>query len=154
MRDKGERNKIISKLTEWVKRYWPAEVAAIIGALVGGALAHCFFDEPITTALGGTWGENAGYYGLIIFRDLNKKKQKGEQITFPGVLKILRNIAIEFGPAEYLDSFVIRPAAMYFFPKLTGNVPLGLFLGKISADVTFYLPAILTYEIRTKYLKD
>ena len=51
-----------------------------------------------------------------------------------------------FGFAEYLDSFVIRPSA--------GNVALGLVLGKLIADVTFYVPTIFFYELRKKYIKN
>ncbi|HAU99407.1 MAG: hypothetical protein UX04_C0006G0034 [Microgenomates group bacterium GW2011_GWF2_45_18] len=59
-----------------------------------------------------------------------------------------------FGFAEYLDSFVIRPSAMYFFSTWTGNVALGLVLGKLIADVTFYVPTIFFYELRKKYIKN
>ena len=52
-----------SKIIEWIKRYFPAEICAIIGALIGGLITHTLFKNPIYTALGGTWGENTGYYG-------------------------------------------------------------------------------------------
>lgn len=148
------KGKLLIKPIEWIKRYLPAEIAAIIGALFGGLLTHYLFQNPIMTALGGTWGENAGYYGKILFDDFKKRKLKYGKVTLGGVLKILRNAIIEFGPGEYLDSFIIRPAAMYFFLKVTGSVPLGLFLGKISADITFYIPTIMGYEFRKKYIKD
>ena len=99
-------------------------------------------------------GENIGYYGQILYTDIKARKEKDEKITLIGLLKVLRNTVIEFGPGEYLDSFIIRPAAMYFFPRVTGSVVLGLFLGKISADVTFYLPTIFAYEFRKKRFKD
>ncbi len=147
-------NKILSKIKEWLVRYLPAEIVAIIGAMIGGLATHYFFDNPVITALGGTWGENIGYYGQILYADLKSRKEKDEKITPAGVLKVLRNVIVEFGPGEYLDSFVIRPAAMYFFPQATGNVALGLLLGKLSADVTFYLPTIFAYEFRKKVFKD
>lgn len=60
----------------------------------------------------------------------------------------------EFGVAEYFDSFVMRPTMMYLMPRITGNLTLGLILGKFTADVTFYVPTIIFYELRKKYLKD
>jgi hypothetical protein len=146
--------RLLSKLMEWLKRYFPAEIVAIIGAMTGGLVTHYLFNNPILTALGGTWGENLGYYGKILYSDVKARKEMDEKITFIGLVKVLRNAVVEFGLAEYLDSFLIRPSAMYFFPKWTGNVALGLFLGKISAYVTFYAPTIFFYELRKKYLKD
>lgn len=145
---------MFSKLKEWIQRYLPAEIFAIIGAMVGGLVTHLLFQNPITTALGGTWGENIGFYGQILYQDIRKRRQKDEKITLVGLLKVLRNEIVEFGPGEYLDSFIIRPTAMYFFPTITGNVALGLFLGKISADITFYAPTIVAYELRKKMFRD
>ncbi|HAU98770.1 MAG: hypothetical protein UX04_C0002G0058 [Microgenomates group bacterium GW2011_GWF2_45_18] len=148
-----QRN-VPAKISEWLTRYFPAEIIAIIGAMAGGLLTHYFFHNPVLTALGGTWGENIGYYGKILYSDVQARKKMDEKITFISIVKVFRNAIVEFGFAEYLDSFIIRPFAMYFFPKWTGNVVLGLFLGKISADVTFYLPTIFFYELRKKYFKD
>lgn len=142
------------KIIEWIKRYLPAEICALVGALTGGMITHFLFAKPVVTALGGTWGENIGYYGQILYVDIRKRKQKDERMTFIGLLKVLRDMIVEFSAGEYFDSFLIRPAAMYFFPRLVGSVPLGLLLGKISADVTFYLPTIVSYELRKKYIKD
>jgi len=142
------------KIIDWIKRYLPAEIFAIIGALVGGSIIHLQFNNPILTALGGTWGENIGFYGYIISTDIRKRKKKDKEITPLGALKILRDLILEFGAGEYLDSFVIRPFAMYYFPTLLNNVPLGLLLGKLTADVTFYIPTIFSYEMRKKYVRD
>lgn len=145
---------ILSKIKEWVRRYLPAEIAAIVGAMAGGLLVHQIFHSPVLTALGGTWGENVGYYGKIIHADIKARMQLDEKITLRGVVTVLRNAVIEFGLAEYFDSFLIRPLTMYFFTQWSGNIAIGLFLGKISADVTFYTPAIFFYELRKQYLKE
>lgn len=116
----------------------------------GGLLLHTLTHNAIGTALGGTWGENIAYYSFIIFRDFKRRPRK----NFSEFWKISRNLLIEFGPAEFLDSFFIRPTAMYFFPKLLNNIALGLVAGKLSADFIFYIPTILGYEFRKKYFKD
>lgn len=142
------------KLVEWLRRYLPAELVAFVSGLIGGLGMHYLFGNPVLTALGGTWGENIGFYGEILFSDLRARKKRDEHITFVGSLKVLRNAIVEFGTAEYLDSFFIRPVAMYVSIQLTNNVWLGLILGKLIADVTFYIPTLAGYELRKKYLKD
>jgi hypothetical protein len=142
------------KLNEWIKRYLVAEIFALIGAVAGGTILNLIFHNSVLTALGGTWGENSGYYGYIISKDLEQRKAKGEKIFPSGILKVTRGIILEFGVAEYLDSFLVRPSAMYIFPKLVGNMPLGLIMGKFSADLIFYIPTIISYELKKKFLKD
>jgi hypothetical protein len=117
-------------------------------------ISNTAFHNPIFTALGGTWGENLGFYGKILYSDIADRRKRDEKITFMGCLKVLRNAIFEFGVAELADSFAIRPYAMYFFPQLTGNVVLGLILGKFSADIIFYFPTIIFYEVRKKLFKD
>jgi hypothetical protein len=65
----------------------------------------------------------------------------------------IRNIILEFGFSEILDSLFIRPFMMYIFPILIGNVELGIFAGKIAADIVFYVPTIFAYELRKKHLR-
>jgi len=54
-------------------------------------------------------------------------------------------LLVEFGPAELLDTFVIRPAAIGFTVWLLGPA-LGILAGKLLADVAFYALAIATHE--------
>lgn len=143
-----------TKIRIWSKRYLPAEIFATLGALAGGLSTNIIFNNSLITAFGATWGENLGYYGVIIFRDLRKKHKEHKKVTFSILLRVLRNMIIEFGPAESLDSFLIRPFAMYFFPILLNNLTLGLLIGKFAADFTFYIPTIISYELRTKFLND
>lgn len=119
-----------------------------------GLVTNHFFHNPVITAIGATWGENLGFYGRILYADVLDRKRRDQEITLVGLLKVLRNAIVEFGPAEYLDSFLIRPITMYFFPQITGNIVIGLFLGKISADVTFYVPTVIAYELRKKHLNN
>jgi hypothetical protein len=38
-------------------------------------------------------------------------------------------------------------------PTLLGNFTLEILIGKLMADISFYLVAIIFYELRKKYLK-
>lgn len=142
---------MLTKIKVWIKRYLPAEAFAIIGTLIGGSVVSIIFRNSILTALGGTWGENIGYYGFIILRDLKRLKEKHKKITVLIFVKLIRNLFIEFGPSEYLDSFIIRPFAMYIFPLTLHNLYLGLIVGKFAADITFYIPTIISYELKNKF---
>ncbi len=108
----------------WIRRYGPAEIIAVFGALIGGTVINILSHNALLTALGGT------------------------------LSKLVRNLLLEFGPAEYLDSFVIRPFYMYIFPKIFNNLVLGLIIGKFAADITFYIPTIISFELKNKFLKD
>ncbi len=104
--------------------------------------------------MGATWGENIGYYGKVLFSEIKARLKIDSKITFPGIYKTCRNMIVEFGPGEILDSFLIRPVTMYYFPKLTNSLTLGLFLGKISADVVFYFLQLLLMNLEKKFFKD
>ena len=63
-----------------------------------------------------------------------------------------RSIAVEFGPAEAIDSVTIRPIALYLGPLVVGNTAVGFVLGSIVADIAFYAMTIFSYERFTKLL--
>lgn len=67
---------------------------------------------------------------------------------------IFRNIVLEFGPAEYLDSFFVRPLYLSAFPYFIDNYTLAIFLGSIAANITYYIPTIVAYEVRKKVTKE
>lgn len=137
------------KSAEWLRRYLPAEAVSTCCALLGGLLAA--LGNPALAALGGTWGENLGYYGTMIAREWRDRRARGE--GFPTALsRAARNLALEFGPAELFDSFFVRPAAMFAAIAVVGNLPLGLILGKVTADFAFYTAAIGAYELRKRWL--
>ena len=142
-----------TKIKEWIRRYLPADIWAIFGAVGGGLLVNWIFHHPILTAFGATWGENFGYYGQIIYKEVSVRIKRDKGFQFVGMLKVLRGILFEFGAAEYLDSLLVRPVAMYFFTTRMSSLPLALLLGKLSADVVFYVPTIFFYELMKKYFK-
>lgn len=143
------------KVKTWIKRYGPAEIVCTITAILSASVTYAFTKNDILTALAGTWGENLGFYGVIGFRDIhasrNHHRIHGNQYTIVSFFKTIRDMIVEFGPAELLDSFVTRPLMMYIFPKLTGNVQTGILAGKIAADIIVYIPIIISYELQQFY---
>ena len=102
-------------------------------------------DRIAVVAYASSLGETVGYYaGYLITRYLR------EDIAGPArrrVAVILAAAVVEFGPAEILDTLVIRPAAMFAGASATGNVVAGVLIGKVAADVIFYGLAITSYEV-------
>lgn len=145
---------IKSKLMEWSRRYIPAECAAIAGTLIAGIIIHITFNNVLLTSIAAAWGDNLGFYSWVLYSELKATLTKHKKITKLSLITILRNIIVEFGPSEMLDSIVIRPVAMYTFPLLIQNLTLGLLLGKVFADTVFYSLTIGAFELRKKYLQN
>jgi len=61
-------------------------------------------------------------------------------------LLALRSVAVEFGPAELIDSVAVRPVAFYLGPQIFDNTIGGWIFGKLVSDLAFYLIAIVSYE--------
>jgi hypothetical protein len=129
-----------SRLRVWVRRYAPAEAAAVLAALVSATVADRF-GVPAVTAFAGAIGEGVAFYTVIILRELRASRGRP-------VLGVARDLLLEFGPAELLDALVVRPLAMYLGPVLTGNLAAGILLGKVAADAVFYTLAAVGHEAR------
>jgi hypothetical protein len=145
---------MMEKIKHWVLRYGPAEVFATIGAVGGASLAYFFTKNFIVAAFAGSISENIGYYGYIFTREYGQARAehrvKKESFGFSGILKLFKNLIMEFGFSELLDSLVVRALAMYWFPLIIGNHAAGIVVGKVVADLVFYIPTILIYELRRK----
>ena len=146
-----------AKIREWLFRYGPAEIFSILGTLLASWLSLKLSDSKITMAFAGTWGGNIGYYGAILTADCIaiNRKLKLENRTFSKAtfLKVIRALLVEFGIAEAVDSFVARPLLLYYVPLWTDDLALGLVIGVITADVIFYVFAIIFYELSKKRLR-
>ncbi len=141
-----------TKLLEWWRRYWLAELLSLIMAMVSSRIVYSSTHSLIISAFISTWLTNAVFYATIAYRDLHIRKHK--PLTLTNIAKTIRNIVLEFGPAEYLDSFVLRPFYLSFFPFIITNYSFAIFLGTIASDITFYIPTIFSYEMRKKYLSE
>ncbi len=146
------------KFKEWSKRYIPAEIFCAITALLSAGIVFFFTKNHIAAAYAGTWGENLGFYSFIAIRDIyhSKKhhKKNNKKYGFSSFVKNLRNLFLEFGFSEIFDSFLIRPFFMYIFPIMLNNFLIGILLGKLAADIIFYIMTISAYELKKKHLID
>ena len=144
------------KAKEWLKRYLPAEILSIIVTLACAWAADALTHNGVTTAFAGTLGGNIAYFGYILVSDIlisiHKCKAAAQKYGWKNLLLNIKALALEFGVAEIFDSLLIRPALMYYLPIWTGDLSLGIIMAKLLADVTFYIPAIISYELAKKHL--
>lgn len=127
----------------WLRRYLPAEIASLTAVLVSAWAVMELSHNAVLTALAATWVESLAYYGSMIIRELRGRPR----LTPLTVLAVLRDIVLEFGLAELLDSLLIRPAALYLAISWLPQIGIAVIAGKLAADVIFYIPTIVSFEL-------
>ncbi|WP_139920209.1 hypothetical protein [Hymenobacter sp. DG01] len=147
------------KIREWLRRYLPAEILSVVATLAGAGVAwHLAPEQDLRAALAGTWAGNVAYFGWLLGQDMRLARRElqaqGRHYSARTFGRNVRALAVEFGPAEILDSFLIRPALMYWLPRWTGSRAGGILAAKFLADITFYIPAIISYELSKKRLRN
>jgi hypothetical protein len=146
------------KVIEWIKRYGWAEVISLALTILSSWLTYKFTKNNITTALVATWIGNVGYFGTILFQDIllaiSQLRDTEKKYSIETFYKNIRALFVEFGIAEVFDSLFIRPALLYYCPILLGNRIFGVVIAKFAADITFYIPAIISYELSKKKFRN
>jgi hypothetical protein len=140
-----------TKTVEWLRRYLPNEIAGWVGELGAAAVTYHLTGSYAAAVVAGTIGASAGYYATAYANGIRWSYRAQSGRSRPMRLLVAnglaaRSIAVEFGPAEAIDSIIIRPIALYVGPFLVGNVAVGWVLGSLAADVAFYVMAIFSYE--------
>ena len=146
------------KILEWIKRYGLAEIISLLSTVLTSWITFEYTHSQIKMAIAATWAGNLGYFGTILIQDIFEAKAQlisvGKQYTIETFYKNARALFIEFGIAEVFDTFLIRPTLLYYFPIWLGNLSLGVIVAKFTADITFYVPAIISYELSKKKLRN
>lgn len=65
------------------------------------------------------------------------------------LIDALGALVIEFGPAEFLDSLFVRPIITFWALQWSGDRIIGIMLGKLLADIAFYIVAGLAHRLQT-----
>jgi hypothetical protein len=135
------------KWEEWLKRYLVPELLGLFFAYISVIIYNYYDSSPsdVTASFSATWGENLGYYSIIFFKDFKLLNRKHSLIS--RIVATFKGIIFEFGLAELLDSFIFRPFCIYWGIRLLG-LEIGLIVGKIISDITFYIPTIIFYELK------
>jgi hypothetical protein len=132
------------KVFEWIRRYLPCEIASSVAELGSATVVYLSTGSWAAAAVVATVFASVGYYATAYVNAV--RWSMAEHGFGQANLLALRSIAVEFGPAEVIDSLAIRPVTLYLGPVLTGSPVGGLILGKLAADVGFYASTILSYE--------
>lgn len=165
------------KVIGWIKRYLPAEVTGTTAAILGTTLAWQLDQSMAVTALVGAWSEVVGFYLAMLIQEWrtqrplrlhslpnvqpNRRLERGWQAqltahltsvrqTIGFLTQILRTLVVEFGPAEVVDPFLLRPAFLALAMHLIPGVHWAVMIGKVAADLIFYTIAISSLELRQK----
>jgi hypothetical protein len=146
-----------SRVGEWLRRYGPAELLSLLATVGAAAATAQAGGTRVAVALAATWAGNVAYFGLLLLQDVWQTRRtlrvQGRAYSLTTFGRNMRALVVEFGVAEVLDSFIVRPALMYWLPRWLQSVPLGVLAAKFAADVTFYVPAIISYELSKEKLR-
>lgn len=146
-----------SRGREWLRRYGPAEILSLAATLGAAAVATRGSNSEVARALAATWAGNLAYFGYLLGQDVwhtrRAVREQGRRYSVAILGRNIRALVVEFGVAEVFDSLFIRPALLYWLPRWLHSVPLGVLAAKLAADVTFYIPTIISYELSKQKLR-
>jgi hypothetical protein len=134
-----------------VRRYLPCEIAGTAGELGGAAVAYLATGSLAAAATTATVGASAGYYAAAYVSALrwsyhgHDHRRRPSRVLVSSLLA-LRSVAVEFGPAEVMNSVAVRPVAYYADPLIFDNTIAGWIFGKLVSDLAFYIFTIFSYE--------
>ena len=144
-----------ARVRGWVMRYLPPEVLGTVAAVASAWLAYAVSDSLVVAAVAGTLGESAGYYALVVVRGARGHVRSARVQRMPRRTRRMwattwltaRAVAAEFGPAELVDTVVVRPTLLFAASAALGATPAGWLAGKLAADAVFYAVAITSFEL-------
>jgi len=133
----------------WIVRYLPAEVAGTAAMVVGGLLATLWTDAAPLIAVAALLGEIIGFYAVLAVTIFIE--QAPIAATRRGALwRTAVLLVAEFGAAELLDTFLVRPAALMVGVWLIPDPLWGMLAGKIAADIVFYAVAAGAFTVTAR----
>ncbi|NJM39565.1 MAG: hypothetical protein HC853_01710 [Anaerolineae bacterium] len=132
----------VKTFTQLIRRYFWAEAISTAATLaLANVAVNTGYLRRLTTLIG-----LVCYYGTMVVCDVHPRLKV--QALRPATLQALRNLSLEFGASEFLDSVLIRPMVTMWALQWVNHPSHGLLLGKVVADVLFYLPAIMISYLR------
>jgi pSer/pThr/pTyr-binding forkhead associated (FHA) protein len=139
------------KLGSWIRRYGPSEVLGTVAAVGAASGVQQFTGSTVAAAYAGALAEALVFYGVMFLRttirEAHEAGGRGRPYGNADLLRVIQGMMLEFGAAEALDSFVLRPLLMGLGIRLLGT-NLGALVGKLASDVVFYGPVLTIYEWR------
>lgn len=149
---------LTQKLKAWRNRYLPAELYSLMVTMIVAVLTYEATSSHLITAVVGTVVGSCVYFGYILAMDIRFARRQrhacGKRYCLQTFIQNIKALLVEFGVAEVIDLFIIRPALMYYLPLWIENLAFGTLVAKLLADLTFYIPAIMSYELSKRWLRE
>ncbi len=135
----------------WVSRYGPSELLGTVAAVGTAVSIHSLTGSAVVAAYAGAMAENIAFYGIIFLRESIREAHlagaRGRDFGEGALVPVARNLVLEFGVAEALDTLFVRPLLMGLGLGLIGG-NFGALAGKLAADIVFYGPVLAAFEWR------
>lgn len=133
----------------WITRYLPAEIVGTAAMVLAGLGITLWTDNAAAIALAALVGETLGFYAVLAVTIFLEQRQMASTRRRAAARTGMLLVA-EFGAAEVLDTFFIRPAALVAGVWLFADPLWGLLAGKLVADVAFYAIAAGAFTITAR----
>lgn len=130
-------------LTTWRRRYGIAEALGTLALVLAALAVRDLAGSLVLAAVAGSLAEAGWFYGVLLLRDWRRERAHARQGgCAPRPLRELaHDLLLEFGAAERVDGFLLRPCCLWLGLRLAGGWP-GLLAGKLAADLLFYGPLL------------
>lgn len=140
-----------AKAATWIRRYGPSEVLGTVAAVGAASGVQQLTGSTVAAAYAGSLAEALVFYGVMFLRttirEAHEAGGRGRPYGNADLLRVVQGMLLEFGFAEALDSFLLRPLLMGLGIRVLGT-NLGALVGKLASDVVFYGPVLTIYEWR------
>jgi hypothetical protein len=136
-------------LVFWIVRYLPAEIVGTAAMVMAGLAVTIWTDAPALIALAALAGEIVGFY-IVLAITIYAEQAAIEPGRRRALGRTFLLLVAEFGAAELLDTFLIRPVALVVGVWLLPDPMWGLLAGKVFADVIFYAIAAGAFTVTAK----
>ncbi|SFS15200.1 hypothetical protein SAMN04487846_3057 [Microbacterium sp. cf046] len=136
-------------LVFWIVRYLPAEIVGTAAMVLAGMTVTIWTDAPALIAIAAVLGESVGFY-IVLAITIYAEQAAVSPNWRRAIVRTFLLLIAEFGPAELLDTLLIRPAALMLGVWLLPDPMWGLLAGKVFADVIFYAIAAGAFTITAK----
>ena len=144
------RVRLVMRARFWVLRYGPAELACLITMLAASVVAARLTDSPPLLAGAAILGATVGFYGVLlaaVMREQLGLLPHGPRRARRAFVRSVGLLGAEFGVAELVDTFFLRPALMIIGVVVLRDAVWGLLAGKIVADVLFYVISGVSFRV-------
>jgi hypothetical protein len=143
------------KFKLWLRRYVVAELLGTVLSVGFASFIYVHSHSFIAAAGAGFLGEGIGFYGYFVSRELLTNSKSYRALPFfKRITTVLArsstNLIVEFAPAGLIDSIFIRPFLMYAVPQHIKPYAVGFVIGKVAADLLFYVFAIAGFELKQR----